>query len=62
MLYQQQWMNHKIDTVSRIYEQVSQDFHKSYDVKDLQIKVPIDMGQGPALRLFSREPRRYDHR
>ncbi|MCI8607756.1 MAG: hypothetical protein HFG72_13445 [Hungatella sp.] len=44
MLYQRQWMNHKIDTVSRIYEQVSQDFHKSYDVKDLQIKVPIDMG------------------
>lgn len=57
MLYQQQWMNHKIDTVSRIYEQVSQDFHKSYDVKDLQIKVPIDMGpRSSSTPVFTRTP------
>lgn len=41
---QEQWMNHKVDIVSHIFEQVSQDFHKSYDMKDLRIKVRIDMG------------------
>ncbi len=41
---QEQWMNHKIDVVSHVLEQVEQDFHKSYDMKDLRIKVRMDMG------------------
>ena len=54
---QAQWMNHKIEVVTGIFEQVEQDFHKSYDVKDLQIKVPIDMGPGSSSTpVFTRTP------
>lgn len=41
---QSQWQNHKINLVSHIYEEIEQDFHKPYDMADLQRKAYIDMG------------------
>lgn len=41
---QSQWQTHKINVVSQIYERIEQDFHKSYDMADLQMKAYIDMG------------------
>lgn len=41
---QSQWQTHKINVVSRIYEEIERDFHKSYDMADLQMKAHIDMG------------------
>ena len=48
---QTQWQTHKINMVSHIYEQIEQDFHKSYDMADLQMKAYMDMGARS--RLFS---------
>ncbi len=41
---QLQWQNHKIEIISKIFENIEQDFHKSYNLEDLRIKVCIDMG------------------
>ena len=40
---QQQWQEHKLPIVSGIYEDIEKDFHKSYDLADLQMKARIDM-------------------
>ena len=48
---QTQWQTHKINMVSHIYEQIEQDFHKSYEMADLQMKAYMDMGARS--RLFS---------
>lgn len=41
---QSQWQKHKLLIVSQIYEEIEKDFHKSYDLTDLQMKAYIDMG------------------
>lgn len=41
---QQLWQMHKASVVSHIYEDIERDFHKSYDMRDLEMKVYIDMG------------------
>lgn len=41
---QKLWHAHKIEIVSRIYEEIEQDFHKSYDMEDLEMKACMDMG------------------
>lgn len=38
------WQNHKVQLVSRVYEEIEKCFHKSYDPEDLRMKVYIDMG------------------
>ena len=40
---QQQWQEHNLPIVSGIYEDIEKDFHKSYDLADLQMKARIDM-------------------
>lgn len=52
---QEQWMNHKVEVVSQIFEQVEQDFHKSYDGNDLRMKVRMDMGARVQLYIFFHE-------
>lgn len=54
---QAQWQTHKIEVVSRIYEQIEKDFHKSYDMDDLRIKAYIDMGARSRLfNVYQNEP------
>lgn len=38
------WQNHKVNVVSQVYEEIEKNFHKSYDLEDLRMKVYIDMG------------------
>ncbi len=52
---QNQWQNHKIQVVSHIYEQIEQDFHKSYDLEDLRMKAYMDMGARSRLFLVYQE-------
>ncbi len=52
---QSQWQTHKINVVSQIYERIEQDFHKSYDMADLQMKAYIDMGARSRLFLIYQE-------
>lgn len=54
---QHQWQEHKLLIVSRIYEEIEQDFHKSYDLEDLQMKACIDMGARSKLfETYQRNP------
>ncbi len=54
---QAQWMNHKIEVVTGIFEQVEQDFHKSYDLDDLKFKALMDMGaRGHLYASFQENP------
>lgn len=40
---QKRWQDHKLSIVAGIYEDIEKDFHKSYDISDLQMKARIDM-------------------
>lgn len=41
---QEQWQNHEVESVVLIYQRIFRDFHRSYDIEDLRMRVHMDMG------------------